>query len=151
MVCGHKYECMLCDVGHSKVIEEHKVKLLGVWIDSDLSFDDHMNNICRNAAKKLNALSRQCAILHFYRRKMLMNAFFNSQFSHCPLVWMSHSRSINTKINHFRALRMIYNDVTASFQELLYRNKSVTIHQRNLQFLATEMFQVTNGKCLQIL
>ena len=60
---------------------------------------------------------------------------------------MSHSRSINTKINnlHFRALRMIYNDATASFQELLYRNKSVTIHQRNLQFLATEMFQVTNG------
>ena len=52
LVCGHKYECMLCDVGHSKVIEEHKVKLLGVWIDSDLSFDDHINNICRNAAKK---------------------------------------------------------------------------------------------------
>ena len=44
----------------------HKVKLLGVWIDSDLSFDDHMNNICRNAARKLNALSRQCAILPFY-------------------------------------------------------------------------------------
>ena len=120
---------MLCDVEHSKVIEEHKVKLLGVWIDSDLSFDDHMNNICRNAAKKFYALSRQCAILTFYRRQMLMNAFFDSQCSHCPLVWMSHSRSINTKINnlHFRALRMIYN-VTASFQELLYGDKSVTIH-----------------------
>ena len=105
-----------------RVIEEHKVKLLGVWIDSDLSFNDHMKNICRNAAKKLNALTRQCAILPFYRRQMLMNAFFNSQFSHCPLAWMSHRRFINTKINnlHFRALRMIYNDVNASFQELLY-------------------------------
>ena len=51
LVCGHKYECMLCDVGHSKLIEEHKVKHLGVWIDSNLSFDDHINNICRNAAK----------------------------------------------------------------------------------------------------
>ena len=147
LVCGHKYECMLCDVGHLKVIEEHKVKLLGVWIDSDLSFDDHINNICRNAAKKLNALTRQCAILPFYRRKILMNAFFNSQFSHCPLVWMSHSRSINTKINnlHFRSLRMIYNDANASFQELLFRDKSVTIHQRNLQFLAIEMFKVARG------
>ena len=147
LVCGRKYECMLCDVGHSKVIEEHKVKLLGVWIDSDLSFDDHINNICRNAAKKLNALTRQCAILPFYRRKILMNAFFNSQFSHCPLVWMSHSRSINTKIDnlHFRSLRMIYNDANASFQELLFRDKSVTIHQRNLQFLAIEMFKVARG------
>ena len=76
-----------------------------------------------------------------------MNAFFNSQFSHCPLVWMSHSRSINTKINnlHFRSLRMIYNDANASFQELLFRDKSVTIHQRNLQFLAIEMFKVARG------
>ena len=81
--------------------------------------------------KKLNALSRQCAILPFYRRKMCMNAFFNSQFSHCSLVWMSHSRSINTKINNLLPL-----------QELLYRDKSVTIH---LQFLATDMFKVANG------
>ena len=75
LVCGHKYECMLCDVRHSEEIEKHKVKLLGVWIDSDLSFDDHMSNICGNAAKKLYALSRQCDILPFSRRKMLIKFF----------------------------------------------------------------------------
>ena len=76
-----------------------------------------------------------------------MNAFFNSQFSHCPLLWMCHSRSINTKINnlHYRALRMIYKDNTASFEELLTRDESFTIHQRNLQSLATEMFKVATG------
>ena len=79
---------------------------------------------------------------------MLMQAFFISQFSYSPLVWMFHSRRINTKINnlHYRALRMVYLDETSSFEELLRKDGSVTIHHRNLQFLATEMFKV--DKCL---
>ena len=114
---------------------------------SKLSFEIHLHSICKKVSKKLNALSRQCAILPFYRRKMLMNAFFNSQFSHCPLLWMFHSRCINTKINnlHFRALRMIYQDDASSFKELLVKDGSTTIHQQNLQSLAIEMFKVKSG------
>ena len=76
-----------------------------------------------------------------------MQAFFNSRFSYCPLVWMFHSRQINTKINnlHYRALRMVYMDENSSFEELLQKGGSVTIHHRNLQTLATEMFKVSNG------
>ena len=77
----------------------------------------------------------------------IQNAFFHSQFSHCPLTWMFHSRSINTKINnlHFRALRIVYKDESLSFQNLLDKDNSITIHQRNLRSLATEMFKVTTG------
>ena len=103
-----------------------------------------METICKRASQKLNVLSRLCAIIPFYRHKMLMKAFFNAQFSYCPLVWMFYSRKINTKINnlHFRALRMIYQDEISSFDELLKKDSSVTIHHRNLQFLVTEMFKV---------
>lgn len=78
---------------------------------------------------------------------MRMKAFFESQFSHCPLVWMCHSRTINTRINnlHQRVTSMVYKDDTASFEELLRKDGSVTIHQRNLQFLVTEMFKVKTG------
>ena len=56
-----------------------------------------------------------------------------------------HSREVNTKINnlHFRALRIVYLDETSSFKDLLRKDGSVTIHHRNLQFLAIEMFKVT--------
>ena len=147
MVCGHKFENMICEVENAQVIETHTVKLLGIHIDSKLTFSNHMNTICKKASQKLNALSRLCAILPFYLRKMLMQAFFDSQFSYCPLVWMFHSRQINTRINglHHRALRMIYHDENSSFEELLRKDGSVTIHHRNLQFLATEMFKVTKG------
>ena len=60
---------------------------------------------------------------------------------------MFQNRQINTKINnlHYRALRIIYMDETSSFKELLQKDGSVTIHQRNLQFLTLEMFKAKTG------
>ena len=73
-----------------------------------------------------------------------MNSFFKSQFSYCPLVWMCHSWTINNKINHLheRCLHVIYNNKISSFKELLERDRSVPIRNRNLQMLVTEMFEV---------
>ena len=61
-----------------------------------------------------------------------MNAFIISQCSYCPLVWMFYSR---------------YNDGSPylSFDELLIKDKSVTLHQKTLQFLPTKIFKVKNG------
>ena len=62
-----------------------------------------------------------------------MKAFICSQFGYCPLVWMFHSRKINNRVNslHEGALRVVYRDYNATFSELLSKDKSVTIHQRN--------------------
>ena len=76
-----------------------------------------------------------------------MNAFFKFQFSYCPLSWMSHSRTLNNKINrlHERCLRIIYNDNTSSFTDLLVIDNSVSMHRRNIQVLATELYKFVNG------
>ena len=60
---------------------------------------------------------------------------------------MCHSRTNNRKINrlHERFLRIIYNDKQPSFIKLLEKDNSVSIHLRNLQILAIEMFKVSNG------
>ena len=43
---------------------------------------------------------------------------------------------------HERALRLIYrSDSKLTFKELLEKNKTVSIHQKNLQVLATEIFK----------
>ena len=66
-----------------------------------------------------------------------------SQLRCCPLIWMFHDRSVNTKINHIheRALRIAYHDRTSSLDELLITDHSVSIHQRNLQLLVTEIYR----------
>ena len=76
-----------------------------------------------------------------------MNAYFTSQFSYCPLIWISHSRSNNRKINnlHERCLRIIYNEKQSFFNELLNRENSVSIHIRKIQRLAVEMIMFYNG------
>ena len=42
---------------------------------------------------------------------------------------------------HKRALRIAYNGYTSSFESLLDNHFSVTIYQKNLHCLATEMFK----------
>ena len=79
---------------------------------------------------------------------MLMKTFIISQIFYCPLVWMFHSQNTKNRVNkiHERALRLVYDDSPyLSFDELLIKDKSVSIHQRNLQLLATEIFKVKNG------
>ena len=80
------------------------------------------------------------------KRGILINAFFRSQFSYCPLAWMSHSRTLN-KINrlHERYLSTVYNDNLSTFQNLLDQDRSVSVHTRNLQALAIEMYKVSKG------
>ena len=80
-------------------------------------------------------------------RKKVMNAFILSQFGYCPLVWMFHSRKLNNRINnlHERALRIVYQDSKSTFEELLIKNESFTIHIRNIQSLAIELYKIWYG------
>ena len=79
--------------------------------------------------------------------KLIMKAFILSQSNYCPLVWMFHSRELNNRINriHERALRLAYRVHSSSFHELLIKDGSVTIHNRNLQILVTEIYKFLNG------
>ena len=127
--------------------------LLGITIDSNLSFNTHINNLCKKASPKLNALARIAGYMDFPKRRLIMKAFIASQFGCCPLIWMFHSRALNNKINsiHERALRITYNDRTSTFEELLNKNKSVSIHHRNLRVLITEPYKVKSNMATEIL
>ena len=57
---------------------------------------------------------------------------------------MCHSRTCNNKINrlHERCLRLIFNDRVSPFCELLVKDESVSIHQKNLRTLVIEIYKV---------
>ena len=63
-----------------------------------------------------------------------------------PLLWMLHSRCNNNKIKHLhkRYLRLIYCDKNSSYEELLAKGWSASIHHRNVQNLAIKMYKVKN-------
>ena len=57
---------------------------------------------------------------------------------------MCHNRTLNKQINkiHHRALSIVYRDYTSSFDTLLEKSGSVSIHYRNIQLLAIETFKM---------
>ena len=60
---------------------------------------------------------------------------------------MFHNRTLNNRINkiHERALRLVYkNETFLSFDDLLKRDRSVSIYQKNLQILVTEIYKAKN-------
>ena len=65
-----------------------------------------------------------------------MKTFVESQFNYCPLLWMFHSRRLNNEVNnvHEKALRIVYSDYKSTFQELLDKQASFSVHHRNIQF-----------------
>ena len=70
----------------STIKESKEEVLLGVRVDSDLAFKEHVTSICSKANQKLHVLTGKL--------------FITSQFNYCPIVWMCHSRSLNNKVNH---------------------------------------------------
>ena len=143
IIAGHKYENVWAMIGESRIWETDKQKLLGVHIDNQLNFKYHVNQICLKAGRKISALSRISHLLSQEKRRIIAKTFIESQFNYCPLVWMFVDRTLNSKINrlHERTLRIVYYDYESTFDKLLENDGSFTIHQRNIQALAIEMYK----------
>ena len=73
--------------------------------------------------RKLQALARATPYMNLQKRKVLLNAFSNTQFNYCPLIWMLHNRQNNNKIKHLfkRCLRLIHNDQLPCYEQLLQK------------------------------
>ena len=62
--------------------------------------------------------------------------FLKAQFNYCPVIWMFHSHSLNNKINRLQE---------RSFEELLAKDNSVSVHHNNNHAIAIELYKVVNG------
>jgi len=134
-------------LGPEIIESEELVTLLGINVDNKLDFNNHVSGLIRKGNQKLYALARISKYLDQAKLRILMKTFIESQFNYCPLVWMFHSRTVNNRINklHERALRLVYKNSDLSFEELLELDNSKTVHQKNLQRLAIEMYKVKNN------
>ena len=128
---------------------EESVKFLGVTIDQNLDFEEHITLSLNEGNKKLHALMRIAKYLTQDKLRLIMKTFIESQFNYCPLIWMCHSRDPNQRINklHDRALRVVYKNSKLTFEQLLEKDELFTIHERNLQKLAIEMYKVKHNLC----
>ena len=112
-----------------------KTCLLGVVLDNELKFDDHISSICRKVSTQISALNRLKNILPLKTKESLYRALILPYFNYCNQV-LHHCRKRNTakieKVNE-RALRYIFRDKSASYQDLLERIRLPTLKTRRIQ------------------
>ena len=116
-------------------------------MDSKLNFDSHITSLCKKAGQKLSALASINNYLIQDQKLLLLNSVVKSQFSYCPLIWVFTSRYLNNSLNsiHERALRLIYKDYELPFDRILEDNKQKSIHQKNIESLAIEIYKFQAG------
>ena len=91
--------------------------VLGITIDSRLTFYSHLKQLWKKVANKPNALTRISPYLSYNQRRLIYISFFTGQLSYCPLTWTFCSRQSNHLINKLQewALRVTYNYHDSSF------------------------------------
>ena len=77
------------NAGGFKIKNTECEKLLGIKVNCRLKFENYLDGVIKKASSKINALSRVTPFMNLSRKKMLVNSFFKSQLSFCPIVWMS--------------------------------------------------------------
>ena len=119
------------------------VKLLGISVDDELKFDEHVKTLCQKVRRKVSAFSRVAPYIDEKKGKILYHTFMMSNFNYCPLVWMFCRKMQNKQIDrvHKRALRILLEDYTSSFDELLQKIDDTRVHVKNLRNLMVEIYQ----------
>ena len=95
---------------------------------------------------KVTCTSKGVGFYKLQTKKIIMKAFITSQLGYCPFIWMCHNRNLQRQIDRIqeRALRIVYTDNNSSFEDLLKKSGSVSIHHRNLQHMAIEIYKALN-------
>ena len=139
-------EDIVLEVGGCSIDVANSVTLLGVTIDSKLKFNRHVLQVCQKANNKISAFSRISKYLDEKQSLLLYNSFIISQFNHCSLIWMFSGKAANKELSrsHKRALRILQNDYSSPFEELLRKSNECTIHIKNMKKLMLEVY-----KCLK--
>ena len=130
-----------------KIERTSEVVLLGITIDEQLTFKTHIEYICRMAKYKLRALQRIRNYLSTEKARLLVTVFINSQFYYPPLIWIFAGKTLISKVQkiHIRTLQVVCTTYEKSYHELFILNREISIHQKHLHFLVTEVYKSVNN------
>jgi len=72
---------------NKKIEIENKVKSLGIWFDSNLTFKNHVNNLCSKLNGTLMYLNKIKPFLDNQSRLLVIHALIFSNINYCSIIW----------------------------------------------------------------
>ncbi len=129
-----------------------EVKLLGVYIDSQLTFSKQISFIWQKAGQQTGAIMRLSTIIGLEVRLSIYQTFILSNFNCFPVVWMLCGQGNVKKMENIqlKALRFVFNDFNSSYAELLKKSKQLSISIHLIRSLAIEVYKCINENSSRI-
>ena len=122
-------------------------KLLGVIIDKNLNFSEHVTHICGKTSKQISALKRFKKILGTETKMLLYKSYILPHFTYSSTVWIHCGKTNAAKLEKLneRALRCIFRDNTSTYDDILKKAKMTTLQNRRIQDMCILIYKTMHG------
>lgn len=139
-------EVIIFNVSGASITALQRVKLLGIHIDQKLNFDYQVTMMCKRASWHISAIARISKFLDKTCLIRLFHAFVLSNFQYCNTVWHFCSKENQIKLEKVqkRALRVVLNDYTSDYTELLEMVTLPPLYVSRLRNIVTETYKIMN-------
>ncbi len=118
IVVGVKPDCPMSFTVKGITVEcKDEVKLLCVYIDSQLTFSIQISFICQKAGQQTDAIMRLSTIIGMEGKLFIYQAFILSNFKYFPVVWILFGQGNVKKMEHIqlKTLNFVFNDFTLRY------------------------------------
>ena len=126
-------------------VTEHR--LLGVIIDSQLKWQSHINQVCKNVSRNVFLLSKLKQFVDKDTRKMFFNAHIRSHIDYCSTVWDGSSEVHLKRLDSLyrRAAKQILPDPTLTTDEKLCKLDILPLSQHLIFNKGVMMYKIWYG------
>ena len=122
-------------------------KILGVYVDENLSWNDHYRHVSKKVSSFLWLLSKIKTYLSREHRLLYYNSYIKPHFDYCSVIW---SNSSNCNVNRIdklqrRACKLILGNDYVSLNESLYQLNLLSFDQCVFLNKAKIMYKIHNN------
>lgn len=123
-------------------------KLLGVYIDDNLKWDEHINKLRRKLASNIWLLSKIKWYVPFKARVLFYNAYIQPHLDFCNIVWGGSCKTHLQKlfILQKRACKLIFGQNYVSIEDSLEKINALDIADKIILQKAKFMYKVSKGQ-----
>jgi len=133
----------------NEIIASKEIKLLGLTIDKNLNFDVHINKVCLQSSRQINAMSRLSHMLSLPCKLRILDAFIMSNFNYCCIIYHNCKITDARKLEKLlkRALRFVFLDFTSSYKELLLKAERPSLYVHRLRITLMTVYKILHDIC----
>ena len=141
-------------IGDKEIKRVKSTKYLGVYLDENLKWEEHIDNLCLRVSRSINGLKQARDFVSLDVLKTIYNSLIQPIFDYCDTVWGNVNKGLANRIQKLqnRAARIITSqsyDVRSS--EILKSLEWDNLALRREKRLSLLMFDVVNQKAPEYL